>query len=194
MDAQPFTDDVAATSLPSLLRVTETRTLQEFSEHVESWAELDEDCEVRGLGPGASEGVEVRVGLRGTDFLYPFPLSELYFVASELEEVYEFYVNCEWLAGEIESVEGIGVKVGINHLIDPALVDPRADRRETSTADLIQLVPEYPYQRAMSGANTFNEWRLTRFARNFRGLEVEVTRPVGGIDLASVTLAELRKR
>ena len=183
---------VVVTSLPSLLRVTECRTLREVAEHVENATDLDVDCEMRALGPRGSEGFEIRIGRRGTEFGYPFELTELYRYALTLEEECYFEAECEWLADAIDIVEGIRVWADIDFECDSWRVRRDADRRDLITGVVIQTVPDYPYERAMNEAATFAEGKAKRFDRHFAGLDVVVADPTQEARAASITLGELR--
>lgn len=186
----PLAAGVTVTGLRSLLTATDSSALRDVAGHVEVWTGLDADCEVSGVGRGASEGIEIRVGARGTQLTYPFELNELYEVASELEDVYDFDTACEWLAGEIAVVEGFDVRVSINY--ESTEVPPEAGRRDLSGGDVVQHVGQYPYVRAMRASATFEQWVSTRFNRRFAGLRVEYAGPAGYVDVAHGSLGELR--
>lgn len=166
---------MTVTGLRSLLTATDSSALRAVAEHVELSTDLDADCEISGLGRGASEGIEIRVGARGTQLTYPFELDELYEVASELEDVYYFDAACECLAGEIAVVEGFDVRVSIDY--ESTEVPSEAGRRDLSVGDVVQQVGPYPYVRAMRASATFEQWVSTRFDRRFAGLSAEYAGP-----------------
>lgn len=186
---------VMVTSLRSLLRLTECRTLADLETHVEKMAGLDDDCQIIGMGldGDASDGIEIVFGTRGSYHEYPFELDDLYAAAVSLEEVRTFVFACESLEDEIAMVEGIRVVVTIDYWCDERAVRLSAERREVC-GEIIQTVPEYPYVRAMSRSRTFDEWKSIRFDRQYAGLDVGCTGFRDGVEVSEPTLSELRRR
>jgi len=112
---------------------------------------------------------------RGVCLDYPFEMSELWAYVADMEELYDAELDYETLAWRIGDIEGFEVRVMIDTSVDERLVDPAAQCRMVMGGCLaVQQVLPYPYQRALSGDRTFDEWKSLRFEKHYTGLCVEL--------------------
>jgi len=180
------------TGLRSLLRLTECPTLSFLSDIIEGDVE-PAYCELHGIGRFACEGIEVHIGDRGTGLLYPFAMAELWSVVADLEAEYDAGNAYQWLADEIEEVEGIHVHVDIDYSYDVSLLKAKHRRRPLDRGVEVQAVPPYPYKRAMTGGRTYGDWEAERFRRNFPGLDVSPFSPDGTVILGDTKLPDFKR-
>lgn len=162
-------DNFVVHSLRSLLRAMRCESVPGLADTLDDSSERD--VFVHGLGRFAGDGIEIRVGTRGTELSYPFTVGQIWSTLANLEDEDEASDAYENLAQQIGDVEKFIVGVVINYDVDPANVKPRHNRRQLRSGDIVELPLDYPYRKAMSGSRTFADWLVNRFERNYPGLE-----------------------
>jgi hypothetical protein len=178
------------TGLHSLLKLTGYRTLRGLADSIEDG--LDGFCWIYGVGRFASEGVIVRIDSRGAELVYPFTIRKLWSTIDDLETESDARNAYEWLADDIEKVEGIRVEVDIDYDCDVSLLKAKHKRHQLDSGVVIQGVPPYPYKLPMSDAKTYDDWEAERFRRNFPGLDVSPHRETDSDIPGDTTLSDLR--
>jgi hypothetical protein len=125
-------------------------------------------------GGDGSEGFVINTGKYQVEKQYPFTMGEFRDAVEDLDTMGKAETSYDELASQIESVEGFPVQVTFDWVdLYEGEGEPEVQwlrGRYCATA----FPSEYPYQRAMNGSKTIQEWITNRFEPNYPWLVVDV--------------------